>query len=127
MPEIVDTDAKMQESVPEFLDAVFQASKERLAKRKLAVQQAQAKEAQIAQAEQKPREVAGARRRRRTRSTCRGCIAALPDGEREKEMEAAEIVAGQGTSRRSVSTHMSGQQGTSSAFMMRPETGYPSG
>jgi hypothetical protein len=37
-------------------------------------------------------------------------------------MEAAEIVAGQETSRRSVSTHMSGQQGTSSAFMMRPET-----
>jgi transcription initiation factor TFIID subunit TAF12 len=61
MPEIVDTDAKMQESVPEFLVAVFQASKERQAKRKLAVQQqAQAKEAQIAQAEQKPREVAGA-------------------------------------------------------------------
>jgi hypothetical protein len=38
MPAIVDTDEEMQESAPAFLDAVVQASKERLAKKKLAVQ-----------------------------------------------------------------------------------------
>jgi hypothetical protein len=43
MPAIADADEEMQESTPALLDAVVQASKERLAKRKLAVQQAQAK------------------------------------------------------------------------------------
>jgi hypothetical protein len=35
---------------------------------------------------------------------------------------AAEKIAEQETFRRSVAAHMSGQQGTSSAYMMRPET-----
>jgi hypothetical protein len=43
MSDIADTDGEMQESAPAFLDAVVQASKERLAKKKLAVQPAQAK------------------------------------------------------------------------------------
>jgi hypothetical protein len=49
-------------------------------------------------------------------------IAALPDGEREKDMKAAEKIAEQETFRRSVAAHMSGQQGTSCAYMMRPDT-----
>jgi hypothetical protein len=51
-------------------------------------------------------------------------IAALPDGEREKDMEAAEKIAELETysGSRSVAAQMSGQQGTSSAYMMRPDT-----
>jgi hypothetical protein len=37
-------------------------------------------------------------------------------------VEAAEKIAEQETSRRSVAAHMSGQQGISSAYMMRPDT-----
>jgi hypothetical protein len=58
------------------------------------------------------------RRRRRTREY----VAAHPDGEREKDVEAAEQIAEQETFRRSVVAHMSGQQGTSSTYIMRPDT-----
>jgi hypothetical protein len=37
-------------------------------------------------------------------------------------MEAAEKIAEQETFRRSFAAHMSGQQGTSCAYMMRPDT-----
>jgi hypothetical protein len=40
-------------------------------------------------------------------------------------VEAAEKIAEQETFRRSVAAHMSGQQGTSSAYMMRPDTYTP--
>jgi hypothetical protein len=65
------------------------------------------------------RESSGSRRRR-----TREYVAAHPDGEREKDVEAAEKIAEQETFRRSVAAHMSGQQGTSSAYicMMRLDT-----
>jgi hypothetical protein len=111
MPAIADTDEEMQESAPAFLDAVVQASKERLANQKQAVQPAQAEATKL---------------RRRSKSSGKECeqeedkriyIAALPDGEREKGVEAPEKFAEQETSRRSVAAHMSGQQGTSNAYM----------
>jgi hypothetical protein len=52
----------MQESAPAFLDAVVQASKERLAKRKGAVQPAQAKATKLRR--RSKRERSGSRRRR---------------------------------------------------------------
>jgi hypothetical protein len=115
MPAIADTHNEMQESTPAFLDAtcIVQASKERLAKKKLALQQAQAKAAQIVQAEQAGKE--------REQEEENERIPALLEGEREEEVEAAEKVAEQETSRRNVAAHMSEQQGTSSAYLMRPD------
>jgi hypothetical protein len=55
---------EMQESAPAFLDAVVQASKERLAKKKLAVQPAQAIEGDQIACRRKKRERSGSRRRR---------------------------------------------------------------
>jgi hypothetical protein len=57
MPEIADTDGEMQESAPAFLDAVVQASKERQAKKKLAVQPAQAKATKLRIDEKRGKEV----------------------------------------------------------------------
>jgi hypothetical protein len=59
------------------------------------------------------RERSGSRRQKEDKR-----IAALPDEEREKDVEAAEKIAEQETFRRSVAAHMSGQQGTSSAYMI---------
>jgi hypothetical protein len=64
MPAIADTDEEMQESAPAFLDAVVQASKERLAKKKLAVQPAQAKATQLRRRSKRERIRSGSRRRR---------------------------------------------------------------
>jgi hypothetical protein len=58
MPEIADTDGEMQESAPAFLDAaVVQASKKRLANKKLAVQSAQAKATKLRTDEKRGKEV----------------------------------------------------------------------
>jgi hypothetical protein len=80
----------MQKSALAFLDAVVQASKERLAKKKLAVQPAQAKATKLRR--RSKRERSGSRRRR-----TREYVAALPDGEREIDVEAAEKIAEQET------------------------------
>jgi hypothetical protein len=91
MPEIADTDGEMQESAPAFLDAVVQASKERLAKKKLVVQPAQAKTTNLKLRidEKRGKEVgAGGGGQENSR---------LADGEREKDMEAAEKIAEQET------------------------------
>jgi hypothetical protein len=61
MPAIADTGEEMQESAPDFL-AVVQASKERLAKNKLAVQPVQAKATKLRK--RSKRESSGSRRRR---------------------------------------------------------------
>jgi hypothetical protein len=98
----------MQESAPAVVDAVVQTLKERLAKKKLAVQPVQAKATKL--------------RRRSKREEEDKRTAALPDGEREKDVEAAEKIAEQETFRRSVAAHMSRQQATSSAYMMHPDT-----
>jgi hypothetical protein len=86
--------------------------KERLAKKKLAVQLTGAS---FKRRRQNCRRSRRERSRRRRRRRTREYVAAHPDGEREKDVEAAGKIAEQEAFRRSVAAHMSGQQGSERA------------
>jgi hypothetical protein len=108
----------MQESALAFLDAVVQTYVKGAAGKNDAGRAINWRKRRRQNCRRSKRERSGGSRRRRIREY----VAAHPDGEREKDVEAAEKIAEQETFRRSVAAHMSGQQGTSSAYMMRPDT-----
>jgi ATP-dependent phosphoenolpyruvate carboxykinase len=90
MPAIADTDEEMQESAPAFLDAVVDPAAKGAAGKKEAGRATGASEGdKIAQAEQEGKEWEQEEEDEN--------IAVLPDGKREKDVEAAEKIAEQET------------------------------